>query len=221
MDVRSIGPATRGMTMSRSVWMRGGRETAGALALIGLLLAALACSGPTIAPPPPEPVTGDRDPYVIGVTDQLQISVWKNPELSVPVVVRADGMISVPLLDDVQAEGLTTGELKEIITTELAEYVANPDVTVVVTQMNSNVAAVMGAVGRSGTVPLRRDTRVLEAIATMGGFNAFAKRNKVRILRPTADGVVEYRFDYDAFLNGKAPNSNMVLKAGDTVVVPE
>jgi protein involved in polysaccharide export with SLBB domain len=79
----------------------------------------------------------------------------------------------------------------------------------------------MGAVGRSGTVPLRRDTRVLEAIAIMGGFNAFAKRNKVRIMRPTELGVVEYRFDYDAFLDGKAPHSNLVLKAGDTVVVPE
>ena len=207
--------------MSRRDQIRGPARRRAASALACLLLATLACSSPPISPPPPEPVAGDREPYVIGVTDQLQIAVWKNSELSVAAVVRADGMISVPLLDDVQAEGLTPSELKEVITAELSEYVSSPDVTVVVTQMNSNVASVMGAVGRSGTVALRRDTRVLEAIAIMGGFNSFAKRNKVRIMRPTELGVVEYRFDYDAFLDGDAPNSNLVLKAGDTVVVPE
>ena len=191
------------------------------LLIAASLLGALACSSPPVSPPPPEPVAGDRSPYVIGVTDQLHIAVWKNPELSVSAVVRADGMISVPLVDDVQAEGLTPEELKEVISAQLSEYISSPDVTVVVMQMNSNVASVMGAVGRSGTVALRRDTRVLEAIATMGGFNAFAKRNKVRVMRPTDAGMVEYRFDYDAFLDGKAPLSNLVLKAGDTVVVPE
>ena len=207
--------------MNRRVQMSRRARRGAELAMACLLAAAFACSSPPVSPPPPEPVAGDRAPYVIGVTDQLQIVVWKNAELSVAAVVRADGMISVPLLDDVRAEGLTPNELKEVITAELAEYISNPDVTVVVTKMNSNVASVMGAVGRSGTVPLRRDTRVLEAIAIMGGFNAFAKRNKVRIMRPTELGVVEYRFDYDAFLDGKAPHSNLVLKAGDTVVVPE
>jgi polysaccharide export outer membrane protein len=108
-----------------------------------------------------------------------------------------------------------------VITAELSEYVVAPDVTVSVTQMNSNVASVMGGVSRAGMVELRRDTRVLEAIARMGGFNNFAKRKKVRIMRPTGDGFIEYIFNYDAFLAGKAPGTNMVLKAGDTVVVPE
>lgn len=199
---------------------RSSRDCAAALSLLGLTIALVACSSPPPPPPPPE-TAGDRAPYVLGVTDKLRVSVWRNPELSVGVVVRADGMISVPLLDDVQAEGLTPEELKEVITAELSEYVVAPDVTVSVTQMNSNVASVMGGVTRAGMVELRRDTRVLEAIARMGGFNSFAKRKKVRIMRPTGDGFVEYIFNYDAFLAGKAPGTNMVLKAGDTVVVPE
>jgi polysaccharide export outer membrane protein len=171
--------------------------------------------------PPDEPVPGARVPYVIGVTDRLSILVWKNNELSLVVPVRNDGKISVPLLDDVQAEGLTPEELKEVITQELSEYVSTPDVTVIVMEMNSKTATIMGGVGRSGQVLLQRQTRLLEAIATMGGFSTFAKRGDVRILRPTELGIVEYRFDYDNFLAGKAPGTNIVLRPGDHVVVPD
>ncbi len=187
-----------------------------AVAWLGL---ALGCVAP--APPPEEPTVGQREPYVVGVTDLLQITVWKNPELSGRVVVRSDGMISVPLLDDVQAEGLKAEELKEVITEALSEYVMNPDVTVVVTGMNSNTVSIMGGVNRNGEIPLQKQTRVLQAIARAGGFSAWAKKSKVRILRPTGDGLVEYRFDYDAYLAGKAPGSNIVLKPGDTIVVPD
>jgi polysaccharide export outer membrane protein len=185
----------------------------------GLLLG-LGCAN-AISLPPPEPPPGEREPYVIGVTDSLRITVWKVPELSLEVPVRPDGAISVPLLDDVQAEGLTPDELKEVITAALAEYITAPDVTVIVTQMNSRSVAVMGAVGRSGIIPLRRNMRVLDAIATMGGFNPFAKRNSVKVLRPVEGGLVEYRFNYGAFLAGKAPESNLLLQPGDTIVVPD
>jgi polysaccharide export outer membrane protein len=185
-----------------------------------LALWATACVRPLPAPPPEEPA-GERAPYVIGVSDVLQVTVWKNPELGSQVVVRPDGKISVPLVDDIQAEGLAPLELKEVITEKLSEYIAAPDVTVVVMQMNSNTVAVIGGVRAPRMIPLQREMRVLEGIALTGGFTTFAKKNQVKILRRTPRGLVEYRFDYGAYIAGKAPNANLVLKAGDTIVVPD
>jgi len=188
------------------------------------LAAAVAFATACVAPPPmpaEPPTVGEREPYVIGVTDQLLVTVWKNPELSSRVVVRSDGMISVPLVDDVQAEGLTAEELKEVITEALSEFIASPDVTVVVQGMNSNTVSIMGGVARNGELPLQKETRVLQAIARAGGFSAWAKKGDVKILRQTENGLVEYRFDYEAYLAGKAPGTNIVLKAGDTIVVPD
>ena len=198
-------------------------RTIACLVLAALVASSFGCAKkPPPAPVPPESMAGERAPYVIGVTDQLSITVWRNEAMSVKVPVRSDGMISVPLVDDIQAEGLTPEELKEVITEALSEYISNPDVTVVVLEMNSNVISVIGGgTARSGVLPLRRETRVLEAIAAMGGFTVWAKRNKIRILRPAPEGMLEFRFNYSAFLKGKAPDSNIVLKPGDTVVVPD
>jgi polysaccharide export outer membrane protein len=192
----------------------------GRLAAGMLVLATLACASQLPLPPAEEniPATGD---YMIGVSDRLTINVWKMPELSITVPVRNDGKISVALLDDVQAAGLTPEELKEVITQSLREYVSAPDVTVIVTEMNSKTAAVIGEVGRSGLVPLQRDTRVLDAIALMGGFTPYARSRAVRVLRRTPDGVVEYGFNYDAYVRGKAPGANFLIKPGDTIVVPD
>jgi polysaccharide export outer membrane protein len=164
----------------------------------------------------------EREVYQIGVTDLLRISVWKNPELSVDVPVRSDGMISVPLIDDVQAEGLTPQELKEVIADHLSEFVAAPDVTVLVIQMNSRFVSVIGEVRNAGRVALTRDLRVLEAIAEVGGFSTFADKGDVRIVRRELSGAeVEYRFDYGAYIRGTAPGSNLVLRPGDTIIVPD
>jgi len=165
----------------------------------------------------------DREPYTIGVTDVLRISVWKNPELTVDAVpVRPDGMISVPLINDVQAEGLTPEELKEVIARELTEYVSAPDVTLIVLQMNSRFVSVVGEVGQDTRVPLTRDLRVLEAIASAAGFGPFADKSDVRIVRRNADGTeAEYRFDYSAYIRGRAPGTNIVLQHGDTIIVPD
>jgi polysaccharide export outer membrane protein len=199
--------------------MRARHIGIGRLVCIAAVAFAVGC-----APPPPLPPSrsvGNREPYVIGVTDTLSINVWKNPELSGAMVVRTDGMISVPLLDDVQAEGLTPEELKEVITEALSKFVTNPDVTVTVLGMNSNSVSIMGGVGRTGEIPLQKETRVLQAIALSGGFSTWAKKDKVRILRPTPQGLVEYRFDYTAYLKGRAPGTNLVLRAGDLIVVPD
>jgi len=206
-----------------SAWVRTGlrpswRAVAAAL-LLGFSSLLVACAT-ELPPPPPEVVAGERAPYVIGVTDVLGISVWKNVELSVSATVRPDGKISVPLLDDVQAEGLTPQELKEVLTEALSEFIAAPDVTVLVQQMNSQLVYLLGeGVRSSGALQLRKETRVLEAIATMGGFTVWANKNKVRILRKTQNGMTEYVFNYGAYLAGKAPHSNIVLRAGDTIVV--
>lgn len=187
------------------------------VALAGLVVG---CAGKG-ATPPPEPAAGTREPYVIGIPDRLKIVVWRNPELSVEVPVRRDGMISVPLVDDVQAEGLTPHELKEVLTEALAEYVTAPDVTVIVEQTNSHTVTIVGGVARSGQISLTRQMRVLEAIATMGGFNAWANKDRIKIIRKVEGGTAEYVFSFGAYAAGKAPNSNLLLKPGDTIVVPE
>jgi polysaccharide export outer membrane protein len=191
------------------------------LLLLGWATALGAGCASRALPPPPEPDPMDLDEYVIGPSDNLQIHVWKNPELSVNVLVRNDGKISVPLLDDVQAAGLTPLELKEVLTESLREFVTNPDITVTVSAMNSHQVFLMGEVGRQGPLPLSRHLRVLDALASAGGFSTFADKNDVRILRRTPQGIVEYQFDYDAYLAGDAPESNLLLQRGDTIVVPE
>ena len=109
-----------------------------------------------------------------------------------------------------------------MIAERLAEYIVAPQVNVVVKEMRSNVASIVGGgIASSGVVPLMRNTRVLDAIATMGGFTPFAKKGDIRVLREVDQRQIEYRFDYDAFIGGRAPNTNMLLEPGDTIVVPD
>jgi len=190
--------------------------------LLGVWAVGLAFACSHGAPPPPETGPMDRADYVIGASDVLQIQVWRNPELSVEVPVRPDGKISVPLVNDVQAAGLTTTELKDVLSQALVEFVAAPDVTVIVHQINSKSVHVVGEVGRPMVVPLVIDMRALEVIAIAGGFTPYADKSDIRILRPNPDGsVVEYRFNYKAFLKGKHPEANLRMQPGDTIVVPD
>ncbi len=194
---------------------------------LGLLLAQLLVAGcfgcaqsPPNLTPPPEP-TAPPGEYVIGAADLLRVTVWRNPELSADVPVRPDGMISVPLVNEVQAEGRTPTALKEDLTVRMTEYVSNPEITVVVLQVNSKKAHVLGEVIRSGPVSLETEMRVLDAIAAAGGFGPFANKKKVRVLRRDNGKEIEYRFNYSAYLSGKSPESNLLLKPGDTIVVPD
>ena len=160
--------------------------------------------------------------YEIGPGDILRIQVWKNPELSATVPVRPDGMISVPLLDDVQAAGLTTLELKQSLTDSFKEYIRSPDVTVIVNEINSKRVSIVGEVARPSAVPLQVDMRVLDAIALVGGFSTFADRSDIRILRPQGDGGVrEFRFNAKEFMKGQNPQANILLQPGDTIVVTD
>lgn len=162
-----------------------------------------------------------NDPnYVIGAQDVLDINVWKESDLSRTVPVRPDGKISLPLLNDVQAAGLTPTQLAEQITTSLKKFVTGPQVTVIVTQINSQRIYLMGEVTRAGAYPLLPGMTVLQGLSSGGGFTQFANLKKIYILR-TVDGKQEkHAFNYKDVVSGKATDQNIVLKAGDTIVVP-
>jgi len=182
--------------------------------------AALGCQSPQ--PPPPEfEATPKEGVYIIGTADRLRIDVWQNDKLQLPEVpVRPDGKITVPLLDDVQAAGLTTDELKAVLTEKLSVFIQSPTVTVVVLQPLSKRAYVLGEVRSAGPISLGSEMSVLDAITAAGGFTPFAKKSSVRVLRRVDGKELDYTFNYDAFVAGRAPGTNVLLHPGDTVLVP-
>jgi polysaccharide export outer membrane protein len=167
------------------------------------------------------PKAATQDPnYVIGPQDFLDISVWKEPELTRGVPVRPDGKISMPLLSDVQAAGLTPTQLATKITTDLKKFVTDPQVTVIVTQINSQRIYILGEVGRAGAFPLLPEMTVLQALSSAGGLSAFANGKKIYVLRQVNGKSEKYPFNYKEVLGGKRADENIQLKAGDTIVVP-
>ena len=160
--------------------------------------------------------------YVIGPGDVLQITVYKEPELSVPsTTVRSDGMISVPLVKEVEAGGLTPGELGVLLTQKLSKLVRDADVTVVVKEIHSEQVFVIGAVKKEGGVNLTSRLTVLQAISAAGGFTDYAKRKKVYVLRNDGRKQSRIAFNYEAVLEGANIEQNILLQPGDTIVVPQ
>jgi len=158
--------------------------------------------------------------YVIGPQDTLDISVWKEPDLTRTVPVRPDGKISLPLLDDVQAGGLTPAQLKAEITQRLKKYFTDPRVTVTVTTIASQRIYVLGEVTRAGAYPLLPEMTLLQALSSAGGFTQFANTKNIYLLRVENGKQVKHAFNYKDVVNGKNTAQNTVLKAGDTIVVP-
>lgn len=176
------------------------------------------------APKPDKPAEVPLKPvvpsdYVIGADDTLRIAVWKEPDMSVTLPVRPDGKISMPLLDDVQAAGLTPIELGNSIRDKLKKYVADPRVTVVVTGMNSQRIYVLGEVQHSGAMPLLPNMTMLQALSS-AGFTQFAKVKDIYLLRMQDGQQVKAHFNYKEAIKGRDPQQNYVLKPGDTIVVP-
>ena len=166
----------------------------------------------------------EQDPpnaYQIGLGDVLEVSVWKNPELSVTVPVRPDGRISVPLLGDVQAAGLTPLALKATLTDGYKEYVTAPGVSVVVKEIHSRKIYVTGEVAHPGTYDLEPRGKLMQALALAGGLTPYAK-GRVVLLRDGHDGRQEKRMEVElkSIINGKKPEDNVLLQPGDTLVVP-
>jgi polysaccharide export outer membrane protein len=168
------------------------------------------------------PATKPHDAaYKIGSSDVLAITVWKEPEVSRSIPVRPDGKISLPLVGELQAAGRTPLQLEQDISGKLKAYITNPDVNVMVQQINSEKFNVLGRVAHSGSYPLSTDTTVLDAIATAGGFLDFAKETGVYVLRSTpGSGQKRLAFNYKDVIKGKHPEQNIKLEPGDTVVVP-
>ena len=162
----------------------------------------------------------DDPNYIIGAQDVLDISVWKEPEVSRIVPVRPDGKISLPLLNDVQAAGLTPSQLAAQLTESLKKFVASPQVTVIVTTINSQRIYIMGEVARAGAYPLLPGMTVLQALSSGGGFTPYANLKKIYLLRLENGKQVKYPFNYKEVIGGKNPQQNIPLKAGDTIVVP-
>jgi polysaccharide export outer membrane protein len=162
-----------------------------------------------------------NDPeYKIGAQDVLRIDVWKEPEISRTAPVRPDGRISLPLINDVQAAGLTSTQLAAVISDGLRKFITNPQVTVGVTEINSRRVYVTGEVTRPGAFPLLPNMTVLQALSSSGGFSQFAKLKGIYVLRTEDGKQVKHPFNYKEVISGKKPELNIQLQPGDVIVVP-
>jgi polysaccharide biosynthesis/export protein len=162
-----------------------------------------------------------KEEYVIGAEDVLAINVWRDKELSRVVPVRPDGKISVPLLNEVQASGLTPEQLQASLSEGLRKYLDHPEVTVIVQEPKSHQFNVVGEVQKAGSYVLGRRLTVLDAIALAGGFKDFAKQKQIYVLRAQPDGSEQrIPFNYKEVIKGRNAQQNIPLQPGDTVVVP-
>ena len=173
------------------------------------------------AQPPDLPAGVTLPPgYVIGPDDQLTIVYWREKELSADVVVRPDGLISLPLLNDIPAGGLTPDQLRVAITQGATKFIEDPTVSVVVKAINSRKVFITGQIGKPGPYPLAGPTTVLQLIATAGGVAEYADKKKIVIVRREGGKELTLRFNYNDVLKGKNLAQNIELKPGDSVIVP-
>jgi polysaccharide export outer membrane protein len=198
------------------------------LAAVLVTLVATSASAQQSAAAAPQPAAAAKarnagvglDEYRIGPEDVLSISVWKNEPMSRVLPVRPDGMISLPLLDDVMAAGLTPTELRNVLAQKLAEYVPSPAVTVIVNDIKSFKVSVIGEVMRPARYELKSRTSVLDVLAMAGGFNQFAARTRVVVLRQEGEKKVRIPFNYNKVTTGGSEEENVYLRPGDIVLVP-
>ncbi len=165
------------------------------------------------------PATTDAA-YVIGPEDVLDINVWKEPDVSRVVPVRPDGRISLPLINDVQAAGLSPQQLAGSVSEKLKKYLNGPQVTVIVTAINSQRVFVVGEVLRAGAFPMLPGMTVLQALSSAGGFTTFADVKKIHVVRLRNGKQIEIPFNYRDVLKGDNAEQNIKLEAGDTIVIP-
>lgn len=190
-----------------------------ALAILAILLT-LASVSFAAAPPKKDAAQAPTPDYVIGAEDVLDISVWKNVDLSRVVTVRPDGMISLPLIGDIKASGITPEQLKASIEKKLKEYSETAIVSVIVQAVNSYKVFVLGEVRTPGVQVYRANATVLQAISQAGGFSQFSSKNKIIVIRKRADGSDEKLvFRFNDLVSPNEGSVNPILKPGDTVFV--
>ena len=213
---RSIGLGFVLILLLGSLWAQAPAPSqAGARPLAPAASAALA---PPLTPSASKP---HDDNFVIGNDDLLAINVWKEPDISRSIPVRLDGRISLPLVGEVQAAGRTPLQLEQDIASKLRNYISEPEVTVMVQQINSEKFNILGQVARPGSYSLTQAATVLDAIAVAGGFRDFAKQKAIYILRQNpAGGESRVPFNYKDVIKGKNPAQNIKLEPRDTIVVP-
>lgn len=158
--------------------------------------------------------------YVIQPNDLLEIFVWKEPELTRKVLVRPDGRISFPLVQDLLAAGVSPGELKARIEQRLSEYIEAPSVTVIVDAIQSYRIYVTGKVQKPGGITVEKPITVLQAVTMAGGFQDYAKDTEMTVIRNYGNENIVFKFNYRDVIQGKNPQQNIFLRSGDVVVVP-
>jgi polysaccharide biosynthesis/export protein len=195
--------------------------------IVGLGAAVLVCAQSAQKSPPAsdakapaQAAAATPNDYKIGPEDVLRIDVWKEPDISRTIPVRPDGKISLPLLNDVQASGLTAMELAGSIREGLTKYITSPQVTVTVAQINSRRIFVTGEVMKPGAQSLLPNMTALQALASSGGFTQFARVKSIYVLRVEDGKQVKHPFNYKAVVDGKHPEEDIVLQPGDVIVVP-
>ncbi len=185
-----------------------------ALTTTGLGSAAAPASGPRSEP------AHEQGDYRIGPEDVLDISVWNNTAISRTVPVRPDGRISLPLLNDVQAAGLTPMQLRDALNKKLAEYIPTPEVSVIVREVHSIKVSVIGEVKKPGRHELKSRATVLDALAMAEGLGEFAARGRIIILRPDGNTLKRIPFNYNKVVSTDGELENFMLQPGDIIVVP-
>jgi polysaccharide biosynthesis/export protein len=199
------------------------KRTLSCLIVLTVLAGAAACT--SLPKEVLDEVKGSSREFLIGPEDVLDVVVWRNQDLSRTVVVRPDGMISIPLIGDVEARGVTANQLAERLAARLKEFKETPSVTVSVKEVNSYYVYVLGEVAKPGKYQLKSHTTVLQAIAMAGGFTIYASKNQMQVVRNGLNGdgrsrEIRIPARYDDLVSGKGELGNFILKAADTVVVP-
>jgi polysaccharide export outer membrane protein len=192
------------------------------LALLLTMSAIVALAPMPAAAAPPVKVRAEGDPedaYAIGIGDVVEIAVWKNPDLTVTVPVRPDGRISVPLLGDLQASGMTPLALKQTLTEGFRQYITAPGVSVIIKEIRSQKIFITGEVAKAGAYDLQPHTKLMQALALAGGLTPYAK-GRVVVLRDNQGRERRFEMDLGGIVNGRHPQDNLLLQAGDTLIVP-
>jgi polysaccharide biosynthesis/export protein len=163
--------------------------------------------------------------FLLGPEDVLEVTVWRNQDLSRTVVVRPDGKISLPLIGDVQASGLSAAQVAAKIAARLTEFKENPNVSVSIKEVNSYFIYVLGEVLKPGKYPIKSYATVLQGVSLAGGFTLYASKNKMQVIRTLTNGdgnenQLRIPVPYNELISGKGEIENFVLKSGDTIVVP-